>query len=79
MEPIARTNNTPATRLATLVGLVGKARDLILSLRIVGAESTGSPVKNLYLSKNHKRRKVHRRIRIKMTATKGPRLGQANK
>lgn len=34
LEPIARTNNTPATRLATLVGLVGKARDLILSLRI---------------------------------------------
>ena len=28
LEPIARTNNTPATRLATLVGLVGKARDL---------------------------------------------------
>lgn len=29
LEPIARTNNTPATRLATLVGLAGKARDLI--------------------------------------------------
>jgi len=30
----------------------------VSSLRIVGAESTGSPVKNLYLRKNHKRRKL---------------------